>query len=874
MRRVVCLCLVAFLVSASAPFTLSQKRASTGLNTGVTPASARSAGSIKNVSADATRFGAANAYTDGFRVWIAWQMEAEVGNLGFHIYRTAKKRHVLLNPAKLVRGPAMNSGVPAQYSFFDPEGGLNASYYIEAVGSDGINVGSGQIFPAYVSDLRTASGLSFADMALHAISNPQIFEASEPGYGKEIVTEMEENRVLDNPSVHRTVISQPGVRIGVKKDGFYRVTRAQLEGAGFDVNSDSTRWQLYAEGIEQPIIVGDGASYIEFHGKAIDTPETDIRKYFLIRGSSAGQRIASRVAHSNTSGVLTRSYSQTFVRKERTNYIETIFNGDLGNYFGRNISANPNSPALTFNLTGVDFSQPTASLELRIQGASIGMHLVEVTLNNEILDPVIGENQDSYTRSYVIPTSFLREGANSIKFRAVGPAGDSSFFDTMRISFSRSYLAEQNALTFYTQNYKIAKLDGFTSPNIRVFDMTRESAPVELTNLSSQQNGATFGTIIPAARGRAFYAVAEPAVLAPESVTPNDPELLSVPTHSATLVIIAYKDFMTQAQAWADYRRGQGITVKVIEVSELYDEFSYGAMSASSIKSFLQYAYLNWQTPPQYALLIGDGSWDSRNYEGLGFFNFIPSKFVTLGHSETVSDEALADFTNDGLAEIAIGRIPARTPAQVTTLFNKTVNWEAALTPTSLSRGALYAFDYPNGYDFQGLSERLSTQLPGAPPTFVFRGEENANTNLINAMNTGKFIVNYAGHGTAGSWGGNPVFFNVFSVPTTAEHNPSIYTMLTCLNAYFHWLYNPSMAEVLINTPNRGAVAAWASTGLTTADVQDPMAIRFYGKLNSGTIPRLGDLIKDAKTVLDSPSYPVDVRLSWALLGDPMLKVR
>jgi hypothetical protein len=529
---------------------------------------------------------------------------------------------------------------------------------------------------------------------------------------------------------------------------------------------------------------------------------------------------------------------------------------------------------MTFNLSGVDFSQPTADLELRIQGQSTGEHIVEVTLNGEILEPISGENQDSFIGTYQIPTSYLREGANSIKFRSGGPAGDSSFFDTMRIGFRRSYLAEQNTLTFYTQNYRVARLNGFTSSNIRVFDMTQEGSLVELTNLVPQQNGSTFGVSIPPARGRAFFAVAEPGILAPESVTPNNPELFAVPTNAANLVIITHKDFMAQAEAWSDYRRGQGFTVKVIDVSELYDEFSYGAVSSAAIKNFLQYAYMTWQTPPQYALLIGDGSWDSRNYEGLGNFNFVPSKFVTLGHSETVSDEALADFTSDGLSEIAIGRIPARTTTQATTLLTKTINWEAALTPQSLNRGALYAYDYNNGYDFSGLSLRMSQALSLAPPTFVYRGEENANTNLINAMNSGKFIVNYAGHGTAGSWGGNPVFFNVFSVPTTADHSPSIYTMLTCLNGYFHWLYNPSMAEVLINNPNRGAVAAWASTGLTTADVQDPMAIRFYGKLNEGTIPRLGDLIRDAKMVLDSPSYPVDVRLSWALLGDPMLKVR
>jgi len=231
----------------------------------------------------------------------------------------------------------------------------------------------------------------------------------------------------------------------------------------------------------------------------------------------------------------------------------------------------------------------------------------------------------------------------------------------------------------------------------------------------------------------------------------------------------------------------------------------------------------------------------------------------------------LADFNGDGLAEIAIGRIPARTATEATTAYNKMVQWESLPPAQWNTRGAVFAYDHDVGYPFAQMSATLRNQIPMVPATMVYRGDVNANANLVNALGTGPFIANYSGHGTAGSWGGNPTFFNVFSVPTIADSNPSIYTMLTCLNGYFHWLYNPSMAEVLLFTPNKGAVIAWASTGRTTADVQEVMAIRFYQKLGEGTIPRVGDLIKDAKTALDGGS---DVRLSWALLGDPMTKVR
>jgi hypothetical protein len=96
---------------------------------------------------------------------------------------------------------------------------------------------------------------------------------------------------------------------------------------------------------------------------------------------------------------------------------------------------------------------------------------------------------------------------------------------------------------------------------------------------------------------------------------------------------------------------------------------------------------------------------------------------------------------------------------------------------------------------------------------------------------------------------------------------------LTCLNGYFLNVdvNQISLSERLLAWNNGGAVAVWSSSGLTTTDVQLPMGLRFYEQTGQGNIPRIGDLINDAKVQVQ---FGLDVRLSWALLGDPMLKVR
>jgi hypothetical protein len=145
----------------------------------------------------------------------------------------------------------------------------------------------------------------------------------------------------------------------------------------------------------------------------------------------------------------------------------------------------------------------------------------------------------------------------------------------------------------------------------------------------------------------------------------------------------------------------------------------------------------------------------------------------------------------------------------------------------------------------------------------------NAQTQLLGALNNGPFIVNYSGHGNVGVWAATG-FFSSTNAGQLTNSNLSMFTLLTCLNGYF---INPndSLSEHLLKNPNGGAVMSWASTGLTTPDVQEVMATRFYNQIAVGNITRIGDLIKDAKTRINSGR---DVRLSWALLGDPTMKVK
>jgi hypothetical protein len=473
-------------------------------------------------------------------------------------------------------------------------------------------------------------------------------------------------------------------------------------------------------------------------------------------------------------------------------------------------------------------------------------------------------------RQFNVPLTVLREGGNILKLTAIF-SGEISMFDNIKITYPRRYLAQENQLSFYTNNYRVSNVTGFASSSIRVFDVTSPDSPAEFSNLNIRQEGAGFSVRLPAHRGRLMYAVSNEAVKQPASIVQNTPSALSTTAHNAGLLIITHKNFAAQANDWANYRSSLGTTVKVVDVEDIFDEFNFGNSASLSIKDFLEFAKNNWQTPPNYVLLIGDATYDARNYTGTGFWNLVPSKLFDSLYSETGSDEFLADFNEDGLAEIPIGRIPARTGANVTLALNKVINFEGNLGQ-AISRGALCVSDLPEGYDFAAVCNRVFDELtPNFNKTFINRGDPDAHNQLMNSLNAGKYIVNYTGHGTVTAWTSASSFLNNSHVNgLTNSSNLTIFTMLTCLNGYF---VEPgtSFGEAALFAPNGGAVAAWASSGLTTPDVQEVMARRFFKKLSEGNITRLGDLINDAKTAIP---YGRDVRLSWALLGDPMLKVK
>jgi hypothetical protein len=93
---------------------------------------------------------------------------------------------------------------------------------------------------------------------------------------------------------------------------------------------------------------------------------------------------------------------------------------------------------------------------------------------------------------------------------------------------------------------------------------------------------------------------------------------------------------------------------------------------------------------------------------------------------------------------------------------------------------------------------------------------------------------------------------------------------MTCFNGMFHDVYTESLSEALLKAKGGGAVAVWASSGLTEPEAQAMMNRELIRVLFNGESITFGEAVKRAKASTADP----DVRRTWIFFGDPTTKLK
>jgi uncharacterized repeat protein (TIGR01451 family) len=848
---------------------------------------------VKLVSFDATLIGG--------QVTLQWRTQEEARNLGFNVYREANGERVKLNPS-LIAGAAvrMNAYLPqhtaSAYAWIDHSPVVGARYWLEDITLSGARTSHGPVqagasssraqVRAQVETPQTAllSNLNSAAQAPAAIP-PTVIVPATPGTTVAADTVINPQPIATDSRPARggrnatsvsssTLAGLPAVKISINQEGWYRVTQAQLAAAGLDAHADRNALRLITEGAEIPMRVttaNGGLSAIEFYGIGLDTPYTDTRVYWLIWQPNVGARLGA-IDGTGTNLPVTPNYAAEAVRQDRSFYFAGLTtNGDQDNYFGDVVTATPMDEHL--ELSGVDTSNATsAQLDLTLQGVTDATaHDVQVTLNGTSVGELTFANRDHSALVTTVPTSLLKEGDNVVTLTPLGGDSDVTAVDHVIVTYQRRFAVQNDELRFTLPGQAAVNLIGFTSPAIHVVDIDTSMADVAVS-VSQEADGsysATFGNrnSMPGV----YYAYTDAAIALPLALASHAPVDLMSSANAANLLMVSHSSFIPSLAPLVTKRQQQGLKVKVVDIDDVYNVFNYGEHSPLALQQFLQTAINNWATAPRWLLLVGDASVDPRNYLGFGSFDFVPTKIVATQELKTASDAWFSDFSGNGFEQISTGRLPVRTPEEATMVVNKILAYENQAAGT-WSQTAYIVADENIGADFQGEAATIAAQLPeGLNVTALNVSDTIADhATLVSQLNAGNLIVNYIGHGSENDWADPNLFTDADAQALTNGAMAPFVVDMDCLNGLFHDVYETSLATSMELAPQGGAVAVWASSGVTDSDPQFGMDKALMQYLFATPAQTIGDATRNAKQGVTD----IDVRRTWILFGDPSMKLK
>ena len=672
--------------------------------------------------------------------------------------------------------------------------------------------------------------------------------------------------------------AQPGAKIFAQQEGWYSVSRQNLIDAGWDPGTSPTYLQLWAEGVQQAILVNagtngafDAADTIEFYATGLDTPSTSTRVYWLVQGTAPGLRMAAPSSSRGKTGPTSFNFTSTISPK--VYYVPGVPVGSADGFYGDAVTSTP----VTETITATDpasSSAASSTLSVALQGGSHGTHTVAVQLNGSLAGTISISGVLAQTTNLSVPTSWVLAGNNSVALVAQGGAGDVSLITSIALTYPRLYRASGNSLKWTATGSLNVSVGGFSTSTIRAFDITTPATPQQLL-VTVSAGGGSYSAMLttPSSTGnRTVLTIGSDQILSPAGIVANVPSTWSSTTNQANFVIIAHSTMVSAAAPLAALRQSQGMQVSVVNLADVYDEFNYGEKDPTAIKNFLQYTQTKWAKAPRYAMLLGGASYDPRNYLGYGNLDLVPTQYIATGLTRTSSDDWFVDFNNDGLPDMAIGRVPVQTAADAATVIGKFTGY--GQTTGAWTKNIVMAADANDQYnDFESASANVAALIPAGYSTqSVLTGQlggSAAASAIVNGFDSGAALINYTGHGFEQYWSGSDIFSTATVPALTNSSQLPFVASIGCLTGYFQDPTTVSLAAATLLAPSGGAVAVWASSALTSLPGDTAINQSLVSYLLNGTHPAFGDAVAQAKAA----TIDQDVRKSYIFFGDPTMKL-
>ncbi|OGU56433.1 MAG: hypothetical protein A2X64_03210 [Ignavibacteria bacterium GWF2_33_9] len=728
------------------------------------------------------------------------------------------------------------------------------------------------------------------------------------------------------------------VKIEVTEDGIYKIDAAQLNAIGAAISlQDVNTIQLFGNGgveldekvssapsnymKEQEIQVktkSDGSlDYILFFGAGttgFNKVGSKIRRYnnsfsnsnyyMLTWGKTQGKRVNPKEVTGNTKKAPDTYYHRTCFEEE----INNPFTKACGRtWFGRSIFSSP----FVDMLHNLDRSQPVLMrFSLAHRSGTQGNFIISE--NNKQIDTLslYGVSLNSYQHSYrsfidieIPSTDIPSDNRSIIKLDYTNPSSPTSstgFLDYYEIHYPRSFYAIDNELEFIADT-TLKGLTEFTingfAGDLVGFDISEISNPKMIYNSSQTNSIFMIRADLDSFKLNQFY-------IAGKTKSPKLEKVIFkniLEDDGSNAILITNQGLLNSAGKFKEYRESKSnLKIKIVTVSEIYDEWNAGTPDITAIRDYIAYAYANWENKPEHLIIWGDGHFDYRSIQ-FKTINPVPAyetqdewiyTFSETGSEDICTDDFFACVAgNDLMPELSSGRITINTDEEGLDIVNKIKHYENNSSDDDWRiRVFLTADDAEGEYNDGNTHVRYSEDLfrdhmPSEVITdrlyLVEYPSENvpggkrkplASEAMVSYLNTtGGVLWNWIGHGNPRVLSHEWWFNRDVNVAQMSNYDKlPFFTAATCDFGRFDDPDTKSGAEELFLNNTGGVIGLLSATrvvyGGQNAQFNNALYDLIFSHYQYGSQMTIGQIIAALKQ-----SYYKDNDRKFFLLGDPTM---
>ncbi|MHA2427774.1 MAG: C25 family cysteine peptidase, partial [Candidatus Hermodarchaeia archaeon] len=682
-------------------------------------------------------------------------------------------------------------------------------------------------------------------------------------------------------------------KVTILEDGLYHLSSDKIASAmgiykweAEELIKD-TRLQITHKGKQVAYLPDEGNQGVHFYGWAIQSNYTKENIFWLSDGAGLKMDVITGSGPNPVYGL--DPFTETSHREEEQYHATGLFSDPTADFWFWEmlIAEDPTLGTRSFTIR-TDGVSPSGSATITVNvhslsntNANYDNHAV-VTLNGTQIGDFLWDGLNPFDYDLHFEQGLINDGENTIEVTALVDSGvpwSVFYVDSFQLDYQRYYRAANDTLQAPAEDNPIVSIGGFSDLNIIVFDVTNPYQPQYLsaTTLEYGTDGSRV-SFYAATPGSRFLTLTRDNAKSPAWITPDSPSNLSSPSNNVDYLVIAPGAWTGVAQTLADYRQGQGLSVMVVDLEDIYDEFNFGLESPYAIKDFLAHAFTTWSGPPQYVVLAGEGTLDYQDNLGIGD-NHIPPMLVSTSYGLYPADNTYADAVgNDGLADMAIGRLPASTSAELETLIAKIISYESSPDNGWQDQVFLLADNTDFAGDFPADSDDLAALIPAQFATDkIYLSDTTlsvARQELIDAINNGVAFVNYIGHAGPDRFTaeGLLVLSDLGALVNGAKL--PVITTFTCFVGRFEIPGFDSIGEALVLDPDGGAIAVWAPTGLSINNEAKALGEGLFESIFQSGENVLGFAILSALQDYESGNHTFSLHEIYTLFGDPALQIK